>query len=309
MHSYIIEMGFDSDAAIGNTLINAYGMLGSMEDAARLFGAMHIPDVLSWTAMITIYVQHGCHEAAIRLFETVDSDYFRAVKETFLVILEAYGDLSELTKGEALYVSIVCKGLNSDPAVATALVNLYGKCGSPLVARNVFQFVEKKDVILWTAIITVHAQHGYASDAQLLFAQMQQEGIPPNGVTFLNVLTACSHAGLVDEGQHFLTSMVMNHGISPTVDHYDCMIDLFGRAGLLEPAENLVVNMPFPPRIVSFMALLGACKCQDDIDRGSRIAECVFDMNPEISAPYVMLSNMIATSFCPVQPPNLDSVP
>jgi pentatricopeptide repeat protein len=231
------------------------------------------------------------------------------VKETFLVILEAYGDLSELTKGEALYVSIVCKGLNSDPAVATALVNLYGKCGSPLVARNVFQFVEKKDVILWTAIITVHAQHGYASDAQLLFAQMQQEGIPPNGVTFLNVLTACSHAGLVDEGQHFLTSMVMNHGISPTVDHYDCMIDLFGRAGLLEPAENLVVNMPFPPRIVSFMALLGACKCQDDIDRGSRIAECVFDMNPEISAPYVMLSNMIATSFCPVQPPNLDSVP
>ena len=249
--------------------------------------------------MITIHVQHGCHEAAIQLFETVNSGGFVALKETFLVTLEAYADLSELAKAEVVYVSIVCKGLDSDPAVATALVNMYGKCGSPNVARTIFELSRKKDVILWTAIITVHAQHGYAKDAELLFVQMQDEGFVPNRVTFLNVLTACSHGGLVSEGEDFFASMIMYYGIPPTVDHYDCMIDLFGRAGLLEKAENFIVKMPFPPRIVSFMALLSACKCQDDMNRGERIAMCVFDLNPEISAPYVMLSNIMEKSNSP----------
>ena len=293
IHSYIIEMGFDSDVAIGNTLINMYGKLGSLEDATQLFKGLCSTDVLSWTAMITIHVQHGCHEAAINLFETVNSGGFVALKETFLVILEAYADLSELAKAEVVYVSIVCKGLDSDPAVATALVNMYGKCGSPNVARTVFELSKKKDVILWTAIITVHAQHGYAKDAELLLVQMQEEGLVPNRVTFLNVLTACSHGGLVNEGEDFFASMIMDCGIAPTVDHYDCMIDLFGRAGQLEKAENFIIKMPFRPRIVSFMALLSACKCQDDMNRGERIAMCVFDLNPEISAPYVMLSNIM----------------
>lgn len=294
-HVYITECECDSDIAMGNALINMYGKIGSLEDALLVFKRMHAHDVLSWTAMMTVYIWNGSCEEALKLYTEIELNGMTAVKATYMVVLEACADLSDLVKGEEIFTNIVRKGLELDTAVATALVILYSKSGNLHIGKKVFNSVAKKDFILWTAMITMYAQNGLGKEAVCLFAEMQVVGHVPNNVTFVNILAACSHAGLVHEGYYFLASMVWDYGMSPLVDHYDCAIDLFGRAGLLDEAEHLINGMPFLPRIVSFMALLGACRCQADMERGERIAKRVFDLNSESSAPYVMFSNIALT--------------
>lgn len=295
MHAYVVESGFDIDNTLGIPLVNMYGKLGSVEDAVQLFKILRARDVLTWTAMLTAHVWSGNNEEAVRLYAQMESEGLVAIKATYLVVLEACGDLSVPARGNDIFISIAKQGLDLDAAVATALVNFYGKCASLHVGKRVFDSVPKKDVILWTAMITMYAQNGLGKEALCLFADMQDSGLIPNYVTYVNALAACSHAGLVQEGYYFLASMMWDYGMPPLVDHYDCAIDLFGRAGLLDEAEHLVDRMPFLPRVVSFMALLGACRCQADLERGVRIAKCVVNLDFESSAPYVLYSNITLT--------------
>ncbi|MCO5609570.1 hypothetical protein L7F22_063800 [Adiantum nelumboides] len=292
MHTYAVESGYDQENTIGIALITMYGKLGSVEDALLVFTMLQTHNALSWTAILSVYVWSGNYEEALRLYLKVEMDGVSAVKATYLVVLEACANLSESSEGEEVFLSVMKKGLDLDAAVATALVNLYSKCGSLSAGKRVFDSVPEKDVILWTAMITLYAQNGLGKEAVFLFRMMQDSGLRPNNVTFVNMLSACSHAFLVQEGYCFLASMIWDYGMSPLVDHYDCAIDLFGRGGLLDEAEHLINRMPFLPRIVSFMALLGACRCQADLERGARITKRVLDLDLEISAPYVMLANL-----------------
>ncbi|KAI5075018.1 hypothetical protein GOP47_0010979 [Adiantum capillus-veneris] len=295
MHAYAVESGYDLDDAMGISLITMYGKLGNVQDAVWVFKMVQVHDALSWTALLTVYMWSGNYEEALELYLRMEMDGVTAAKAMYLVVLEACANLSESSRGEEVFLGVTKKGLDLDAAVATALVNLYGKCGSLCAGKRVFDSIPDKDVILWTAMITTYAQNGFGTEAVCLFTGMQDSGLTPNNVTFVNMLTACSHAGLVHEGYRFLASMMWDYSLSPLVDHYDCAIDLFGRAGLLDEAEHLINRMPFLPRIISFMALLGACRCQADFERGARIAKRVLDLDLEITSPYVMFANLNLT--------------
>eukprot|EP00249_Psilotum_nudum_P015210 c25216_g11_i1 orf=2-868(+) len=173
---------------------------------------------------------------------------------------------------------------------------MYGKCGNVDDAKSVFNKMPQWDVVSWTAMIAAYAYNGRAKLAIELFRQLEFEGVIPNEITFLHILTACSHAGLVDEGRHFFTSMSGHYSIRPTLEHYGCMVDLLGRAGLLDEAEDMINNMPAQPNAIIWMALLGACQIHCDVERGERAAEHAFFLDPENAAPYVSLSNIYAAA-------------
>jgi len=180
--------------------------------------------------------------------------------------------------------------------LGSALVDMYSKCGSVDKALQVFERLPKKNTITWSAIIGGLAMHGQANDAIDYFARMERAGVTPSDVTYIGVLSACSHAGLVDEGQSFFNHMVKEVSLEPRIEHYGCMVDLLGRAGHLEEAEKLVLNMPIKPDDVIWKALLGACKMHGNIEMGKRVAETLMDMAPHDSGSYVALSNMYASS-------------
>eukprot|EP00249_Psilotum_nudum_P023602 c28935_g13_i2 orf=32-1021(-) len=171
---------------------------------------------------------------------------------------------------------------------------MYGKCGSLDDARSAFDKIPERSIASWNAMIATYAQHGYGNDALRLFRLMQLEGVMPNKITFVSILSACSHSGLVDEGYRYFASMITDFGVVPTTDHCVCMIDLLGRAGRLDEAEEFVNRMSFQPRAVGWMTLLGACKIHGDVELGKRAAEQVLDVEPQNAAVYVALSNVYA---------------
>eukprot|EP00249_Psilotum_nudum_P016668 c25935_g8_i1 orf=2-886(+) len=173
---------------------------------------------------------------------------------------------------------------------------MYAKCGSLDDARRVFDQMNQRNVVSWTAMIAAYAQNGYGKESLELFQQMHSEGVKPNRITFVSILSACSHAGLLDDGWRYFNSMRKDPGMVPAVEHYGCMIDLLGRAGRLDEAESLVNNAPFGNYAGAWMTLLGACRIHGDVDRGARAAECIFELDPHNAAPFVLLSNIYSAA-------------
>lgn len=158
-----------------------------------------------------------------------------------------------------------------------------------------FDIITERDVVAWTAMIVGHAQHGEGDKALELFEQMQSEGIKPNHITFVGVLSACSHVGLINEGWQYFEFMNRDHSIVPTVDHYACMVDILGRAGRQDEAENLINQMPFKPNALVWRTLLGTCRIHGKMELGKRAAERILELEPDDDATYVLLSNMNAS--------------
>lgn len=294
IHAEIINCGLQSDVLIGNALITMYGKCGSLEDARRMFVKMNSKDVISWTAMLEAYEEHGHTKDALQLFRAMQWEGVIPDKITFLSILGACAGLAALEQGKTLHANLMQRGFDVDEVVGTALVSMYGKCGSVEAAREVFDNISQRNVHLWTAMITVYAQHGYCEKALQLFLDMQHERIKPNEVTFVSILSACSHAGLVDEGRHYFAFMSTVYDITPTREHYACMVDLFGRAGLLNQADEFIQEMPCEPDIVVWRTMLSACTVHCDMKRGKVAAETCIQLDPLYGAPYVLLSNIYA---------------
>lgn len=293
IHSRIMDCSVEADVSVGNALVNMYGKCGSLEDARRIFNEMPKWDTLSWTAMIAAYAQHRQSKEALRLFGIMRKKGFKPNKITFISILPACASQAALAEGKRLHALIADSGLESDVEVGNALISMYGKCGSLKNAEMMFdKMLGWRDTVSWTAMIAAYSQHGQAKAALQLFHCMLQARVMPDDVTFVSILSACSHAGLIKDGCKWLVSMKRDYGITPIVDHYNCVIDLLGRVGRLEEAEDLLKRMPVKPTSVSWMTLLSACKNLVDVERGERAARCVFQMDPKDSAPYVLLSNI-----------------
>lgn len=231
------------------------------------------------------------------LFTEMQNDGQAPNSSSFVSMLEACSNCASLDEGKKLHMCIFYAGLELDVLVGSALVNMYGKCGSLDDAWMTFDNMPEQNVVAWSAMIGVYAKHGQPRRALQLFCLMQQNKVRPDNVTYINLLTACSHAGLVYEACLCFDSMTQDHGMPPTMDHYACMIDLLGRVGLLDEAEFLVNDLPFQPEAASFMTLLGACRRdQGDVERGKRMAKLVFECHLEDVIPYVMLSNVYAAA-------------
>ncbi|KAJ7300180.1 hypothetical protein O6H91_Y053900 [Diphasiastrum complanatum] len=296
LHSHIIISGFELDVIVENALVDMYGKCGSIEHAREVFNNMNERNVVSWNAMIGGFAQHGLGKEAFVLYEQMKQEAVEINDVTFVILLKACASMASLEQGKQLHSDIIKSGFRSNVIVGNALVDMYAKCGCVEDAHAVFNNIHERNLVSWNSIIAGYAQQGLGKEALTLLDQMQREGTKPNEVTFVTVLSACSHCGLVDEGRHIFHSMYENHAVTPTMDHYACMVDLLGRAGCLADAEDFVNRIPIQPDAVVWMTLLGAARNHANVKIGRHAFDSVMKLQPENAAAYVLLSNIYAAA-------------
>jgi len=327
IHNHIIKNGVQSDVFVGSALVDMYIKCGSINDAGNVFDRMPERDQVSWTTMIAGYVQTGCVDEAMELFQKIPQhdavswtamiagcsqngrsnealDLFCQMRQkrvkpnsvTFVNLLPACANLAALEHGKQVHEDIVRSGFQSDILVGNALIDMYAKCGSIENARKTFDKILERVVVSWNAMIVGYALHGHGKEALQLFEQMHYSNTKPNHVTFVGVLTACCHAGLVDDGWQYFSSMKPRYNITPAVEHFCCMVNLFGRAGLLDEALDFISKIPLKPNAAVWGSLFGACRMYANVDLGEYVAERLFELDPQNSAHYVLLSNIYATA-------------
>jgi len=279
-----------------NAMIAGYAQNGLIDEALELFHKMPGRNLVSWNAMIAGNAQHGNNESALNFFQQMQHIGVKPNSETFTSVLSACAGLTSLEQGKEVHGEIIRCGFQSDVFVGSALVNMYGKCGSIKNARRVFDKMNQRDVVSWTAMIEGYAMHGCGKEALMLFEEMKQSGTKPNDVTLLGVLSACCHSGLVNEGLQYFNYMSQYYHIEPGMEHYSCMVNLLGRAGQFDEAQNFINKMPIKPGVTVWGSLLGACRIHNNIKLGEQIAEHIFVLEPENCTPYMILSNMYAES-------------
>ncbi|XP_045820146.1 pentatricopeptide repeat-containing protein At4g02750 [Trifolium pratense] len=279
-----------------NTMITGYSQNGDIAQARKLFNMMPQRDCVSWAAIIAGYAQSGHYEEALHMFVEIKRDGESLNRATFGCALSTCADIAALELGKQIHGQAVKTGYETGCFVGNALLAMYFKCGSIDEANDVFEGIEEKDVVSWNTMLAGYARHGFGRQALMIFDSMKTTGVKADEITMVGVLAACSHNGLLERGTEYFYSMSKDYGITPNSKHYTCMIDLLGRAGRLEEAQNLMRNMPFEPGAASWGALLGASRIHGNTELGEKAAEMVFKMEPQNSGMYVLLSNLYAAS-------------
>ncbi|XP_002960084.2 pentatricopeptide repeat-containing protein At4g02750 [Selaginella moellendorffii] len=277
---------------VWNILVTAYANRGHIREAEILFQKMPEKNVVSWTAMIAAHARNGAAMDAIRMFKLMDLEGLQPDKATFLTVLDRSIVYSDLGLGKLVHSTFANLGLEQDAGIGNALVEMYGKWGSVEEARCAFESTVTPDTATWNSLIGACAQSGHATEARELYRLMTLEGIPPNGLTFMAVLSTFSRVGLLDQARDQFVSIHSDFDQIPLLEHYQCMIDLLGRSGWLNFAAQLVDSMPFEADFVTCMALLFACRVHVDVTRGRDVAERAFQLDPENPMPYVVLSSI-----------------
>ncbi|XP_057873381.1 pentatricopeptide repeat-containing protein DOT4, chloroplastic-like [Cryptomeria japonica] len=290
--------GLKPDLITWNALIAGYSHTGKTAEAMKLFNQMQSagmkPDTVSWTALIQGYTQSACSNKALELFCQMQQAGLKPNSVTVASVLPACANLVALGYSREIHCYMARNGFDSDVFAGSALVDTYGKCGCLGDAHRLFDKMHQRNTVSWNAIISAYTMHGHGEGALKLFYQMQHESIMPDHITFTSILSACSHAGLVDEGWQYFELMKQEHNISPTVEHCACMVDLLGRAGHLKEAYEFISKMQVEPDACVWGGLLGACKVHGNVKLGERAAQHLFVLEPENAANYVLLSNIFA---------------
>lgn len=279
-----------------NTMIMGYAKAGDLSAARELFDAMPKRDVISWTSMITGYSQANKFSDAIKLFQEMMAAEVRPDKITVARVLSAAAHIGTLDVGEAVHDYIHEHGVEMDIYVGNSLIDMYCKCGSVEKASEVFHDMKERDSVSWTSIISGLAVNGFCFRALQLFSKMLRENVKPTHGTFIAVLLACTHAGLVDEGVGYFESMEKDYGLVPETKHYGCIVDLLSRSGNLERAFEFMKRMPRAPDVVMWRMLLSACKLHKNVSLAEIAANKLIELDPANSGNYVLSSITYATA-------------
>eukprot|EP01018_Ginkgo_biloba_P030840 Gb_14956 [translate_table: standard] len=296
IHDYIIQNGFESHDSVVTALIYMYAKCGSIEIACQLFYELSKRDVVSWNAMIAAYTQNGYANEALEFFSRMQLEDVKPNQVTIMSVLPACASLAALQQGKEIHGYIIRNGFETQVSVVNAVIVMYAKCGNIYIARLVFDTMPKRDLVSWNSMIAGYGMHGHGDDAIAVFLRMQQTNIKPDPITFTGLLSACSHAGLVDEGLQYFHCMSQDYCIIPRVEHYSCMVDLLGRAGRLDEARDFIKNMSLQPNAGVWGALLSACRIHKNIELGEHAAECLLELEPYNAGNYVLLSNIYAAA-------------
>lgn len=328
IHAHAIKFGFDNDVFVGNSLISLYSVCGYLSCARKMFDEMSNRDVVSWNSMIIGYLRRGELDKALELFrrmkkrnvitwnsiivgfiqggrpkealeffhemQMVRDEIIRPDKITIASVLSACAYLGAIDHGKWVHGYLRRSGLECDVVIGTALVDMYGKCGCVEKAYEVFKDMPTRDTLAWTAMISVFALHGFCKEAFDLFEEMETLGVKPNHVTFVGLLSACAHSGLVEKGRWCFDMMRCAYSIEPQVYHYACMVDALARAGLFGEAEDLIRGMPMEPDVFVWGALLGGCQMHGNVELGERVAQYLIDLEPLNYAFYVNFCDVYA---------------
>ncbi|PAN09227.1 hypothetical protein PAHAL_2G006100 [Panicum hallii] len=276
-------------------MLTCYAKMGALDDARSLFDGLPKKDFICWNAMIDGYTQHGRPNEALRLFRRMLRSGVEPDEVSVVLALSAVAQLGTTESGKWLHSFVKnSPRVRLNARVGTALIDMYYKCGSLEDAIAVFDGLHDKDIVVWNAMINGYAMHGHSRKAIEMFNQLRAQGLWPTDITFIGVLNACSHSGLVDEGCKFFKSMEQEYGIEPKIEHYGCMVDLLGRAGLIEEAFDLVRSMKIKPDAVMWVSLLAACRLHKNMALGQRIADYLVANGLANSGMYILLSNIYA---------------
>lgn len=282
-----------------NAMISGYTMNGDMDGARELFDVMPEKDVISWTCMISGYAQAERYAETLELFRLMQSkSSIRPNEVTMVSVLSACAHLTALEEGRWAHTFIGKHKmvLDNEFNLGAALIDMYSKCGRTDMAVKIFYSLDQKNVSAWNAFITGLAVNGDASQCIDVFEQMKRSGENPNDITFISVLTACAHAGLVAEGRQCFQSMVSAFEVQPELKHYGCMVDLLGRAGLLDEAEDLIRSMPMAPDVKVLGALLGASRMHKRFDVAERVQRGILSLDTKQPGCHVLVSDIYAAA-------------
>ncbi|CAD6222673.1 unnamed protein product [Miscanthus lutarioriparius] len=296
VHSYVVRSGLDRDMCVGSSLAHMYMRCGFLRDGEAALRALPLLNIVSCNTIIAGRTQNGDSEGALEYFCMMRGAGVEANAITFVSAVSSCSDLAALAQGQQVHAQAIKAGVDKVVPVMTSLVHMYSRCGCLCDSERVCLGYSGTDLVLCSAMISAYGFHGHGQKAVGLFKQMIAGGAEPNEVTFLTLLYACSHSGLKDEGMSCFELMTNTCGLKPSVKHYTCIVDLLGRSGCLNEAEDLILSMPVQPDGVIWKTLLSACKIQKNFDMAERIAERVIELDPHDSASYVLLSNIRATS-------------
>lgn len=303
IHSLTIKLGFESNLPIKNSIMYLYLKCGWIHEAKKLFDEMETISLVTWNAMIAGHARmmdfakddlaaHQCGSEALSIFLKLNWSGMKPDLFTFSSVLSVCSSLVALEQGEQVHAQTIKTGFLSDVVVGTALVNMYNKCGSIERASKAFVEMSIRTLISWTSMITGYAQNGQPQQALLLFEDMRLAGVRPNKITFVGVLSACSHAGMVDEALDYFQMMKNEYKITPVMDHYACLIDMFVRLGRLDEAFNFIKEMDLEPNEFIWSILIAGCRSQGKLELGFYAAEQLLNLKPKDTETYNLLLNM-----------------
>ncbi|CAJ2677664.1 unnamed protein product [Trifolium pratense] len=292
IHSLIVKNGFCSDRYIGNALLRFYSDCGEIGFARKVFDEMSDRDVVSWSSMIGGYVCSKTPLEALNVFQEMMLANEKPNYVTLVSLLSACTKMINVCVGVSIHSYIIRNDIEMGVELGTALFEMYSKCGKIEKALLVFDLMPEKNLQSCTIVISALANHGRENDAISLFNQMEDMGLQPDSLSFSVILSACSHMGLVYEGKMYFDKMVRLYNIKPTVEHYGCMVDLLGRAGLMQEAYDIIKNMPMEPNSVILRSFLGACRIHGLVPNLDD--DLMSKLESELGANYVLIANLFS---------------
>lgn len=296
LHSLIIKLGFISFTFVGNAVIDFYSKSDLHEESLKTFEDMDSHDVVTWNSMIAGQINSGCYEEGVKFLQCMLVEGFEPNIYTYSSILSICGDLPAIEWGKQSHCCILKPGFHSNVVVGSALIDMYAKCGRLADARRIFDNLPSKNLVSWNTMLVGYAQHGFGIEALDIYNMMQINGIKPNDITFIGVLSACGHVGLLEEGLHHYDLMTKDYGITPRMDHLACMVSIFARKGQTRGAYDFIRSFPMEPDKVVWRCLLSSCKTHRDMQLGKYAAEKILSIDPDDTSAHIMLSNIYAES-------------
>ncbi|KAA8545271.1 hypothetical protein F0562_020055 [Nyssa sinensis] len=293
IHAAVIKHGFESNIPVMNSILDMYCRCSCLCEANQCFHGMIERDLITWNTLIAGYEKSNSSES-LYLFSRMELEGFSPNCFTFTSVIAACANLAVLSRGQQVHGGTVRRGLEGNLALANALIDMYSKCGNIADSHKIFGKMSRRNLVSWTSMMIGYGTHGYGKEAVELFDEMVASGIRPDRIVFMAVLSACSHAGLVDEGLNYFKAMISDYNITPDQEIYGCVVDLLGRAGSVKEAYELIESIPFKPDESVWGAFLGACKAHGFPNLGKLAARRILDLRPNMAGTYVVLSNIYA---------------
>lgn len=294
IHNRIIKSGMGFDSFVAGALVDMYCKCGMVEEAEKIHNRTEKQTTVSWNAIISGFSLLEQSENALSFFSWMLEMGVKPDNFTYAIVLDTCANLATIGLGKQIHAQIIKQKLHSDVYISSTLVDMYSKCGNMQDSQLVFEKAPDRDFVTWNAIICGYAQHGLGEEALKAFENMQLQNVNPNHATFISVLRACAHIGLVDKGLYYFNAMVSDYGLDPQLEHYSCMVDIIGRSGRVGEALQLIQEMPFEADAVMWRTLLNICKIHGDVKIAEKATNSILQLEPQDSSACVLLSNIYA---------------
>ncbi|KAK8923416.1 Pentatricopeptide repeat-containing protein [Platanthera zijinensis] len=284
------------DAYVNNVMISALLDCRRIDEARELFDQMGERTLVSWNMMIMGYSKYGFEDESFRLFFRMREEGVDYEPLTIVPLFNLCAGSSSVDLGEMLHTIVIKSGFSCSSLILdSAVIDMYSKCGLLEDARRYFDSMDDRNIVAWNSMMTGYGKHGETSKVFELYRQLKKFNVKPSGVTFLSLLSACSHSGMVEEGLDCFIAMLEEHEVEIHAEHYTCMVDLLGRAGFLEEAKQVIDEMPIEPEVSTWGALLGACRMHKEVRLGRQVAEKLFQLDSENSGHYILMANIYSS--------------